>query len=337
MIILSVETSCDETSVAITKDGKEVLSNAVLSQIKTHERFGGVVPEIASRAHIEMMLYMFEQAMKDANVTVKDIDLVAVTQGPGLIGSLLVGINAAATFAYANDLPIIGVNHLIGHIYASQINHEMRFPSLCLLVSGGHTELLLIKDHMDIEILGTTLDDAVGEAYDKVGRILGLNYPAGPIVDKLAHIGEIKYKLPKPYLKNEPFNFSFSGLKSAVLNLVHNMKQRNETFKVEDVCASFQDVVTEVLVEKTYAAAKELNVKQVIVAGGVSANKGLRHRLVSTITDFEVIFPEFQYCTDQAAMIGIAAYYQNKIQQAENKYGIKGTSSLAFDHFKINS
>lgn len=336
MIILSVETSCDETSVAITKDGKEVLSNAVLSQIKTHARFGGVVPEIASRAHIEMMLYMFEQAINDANITVKDIDLVAVTQGPGLIGSLLVGINAATTFAYANNLPIVGVNHLIGHIYASQINHDIKFPALCLLVSGGHTELLLIKDHMDIEMLGTTLDDAVGEAYDKIGRILGLAYPAGPIVDKLAHEGEIKYKLPKPYLKNEPFNFSFSGLKSAVLNLVHNMKQRNETFKVEDICASFQDVASEVLVEKTHAAAKALNVKQIIIAGGVAANKGLRNRLTSTITDFEVLFPDFKYCTDQAAMIGIAAYYQNQIKPGERKYGMKGTSSLPFDHFKVN-
>lgn len=336
MIILSVETSCDETSVAITRNGKEVLSNSVLSQIKTHERFGGVVPEVASRAHIQMMLYMFDQAIKDVNITVKDIDLVAVTQGPGLIGSLLVGINAATTFAYANNLPIVGVNHLIGHIYGAQIANDMKFPALCLLVSGGHTELLLVKGHMDIELLGTTLDDAVGEAYDKVGRILGLPYPGGPVVDRLAHTGEIKYKLPKPYLKNEPFNFSFSGLKSAVLNLVHNMKQRNEEFKVEDICASFQDVATEVLVEKTHAAAKALGVKQVIVAGGVAANKGLRNRLVNTITDFEVIFPEFKYCTDQAAMIGIAAYYQNQVAPGQKVYGMKGTSSLPFDHFKLN-
>src|SRR5690606_3779686 len=185
MIILSVETSCDETSVAITRDGKDVLSNAVLSQIKIHERFGGVVPEVASRAHIESILYMFDEAIQQANIQVSDIDLIAVTKGPGLIGSLLVGINAATSFAYANKIPIIGVNHLLGHIYAAQIEGDMKFPLLTLLVSGGHTELLLVKDHLEIELLGTTLDDAVGEAYDKVARILGLPYPGGPLVDKL--------------------------------------------------------------------------------------------------------------------------------------------------------
>lgn len=330
MYILSVETSCDETSVAVTKDGKDVLSNAVLSQIKIHERFGGVVPEIASRSHIEAMLYIFEEAINQAQISVNDIDLVAVTQGPGLIGSLLVGINAATAFAYANHIPIVGVNHLLGHIYAAQIEYEMSFPSLALLVSGGHTELLLIKDHMDIELLGTTLDDAVGEAYDKVARLLGLPYPGGPVVDKLAHTGTPTYVLPKPYLKNEPYNFSFSGLKSAVLNLVHNTKQRGETINVENLCASFQDVVTEVLVEKTYQAAKQLGVKQIIVAGGVAANKGLRSRLASTITDIEVLIPAFKYCTDNAAMIGIAAYYQVQGKTAPLNYLIKGDSSLNF-------
>ena len=330
MYILSVETSCDETSVAVTKDGKDVLSNAVLSQIKIHERFGGVVPEIASRSHIEAMLYIFEEAINQAQISVNDIDLVAVTQGPGLIGSLLVGINAATAFAYANHIPIVGVNHLLGHIYAAQIEHEMSFTSLSLLVSGGHTELLLIKDHMDIELLGTTLDDAVGEAYDKVARLLGLPYPGGPVVDKLAHTGTPTYVLPKPYLKNEPYNFSFSGLKSAVLNLVHNTKQRGETINVENLCASFQDVVTEVLVEKTYQAAKQLGVKQIIVAGGVAANKGLRSRLASTITDIEVLIPAFKYTTDNAAMIGIAAYYQVQGKTAPLNYLIKGDSSLNF-------
>ena len=330
MYILSVETSCDETSVAVTKDGKDVLSNAVLSQIKIHERFGGVVPEIASRSHIEAMLYIFEEAINQAQISVNDIDLVAVTQGPGLIGSLLVGINAATAFAYANHIPIVGVNHLLGHIYAAQIEHEMSFPSLALLVSGGHTELLLNKYHMDIELLGTTLDDAVGEAYDKVARLLGLPYPGGPVVDKLAHTGTPTYVLPKPYLKNEPYNFSFSGLKSAVLNLVHNTKQRGETINVENLCASFQDVVTEVLVEKTYQAAKQLGVKQIIVAGGVAANKGLRSRLASTITDIEVLIPAFKYCTDNAAMIGIAAYYQVQGKTAPLNYLIKGDSSLNF-------
>jgi len=330
MIILSVETSCDETSVAITKDGKQVLSNAVLSQINIHQPFGGVVPEIASRAHIESMLYMFDKAIKDANIDVKDIDLVAVTQGPGLIGSLLVGINAATTFAYANNLPLMGVNHLLGHIYAAQIEGEMKFPLLTLLVSGGHTELLLVKDHLDIELLGTTLDDAVGEAYDKVARLLNLGYPGGPVVDKLAHQGKPIYNLPKPFLKNEPFNFSFSGLKSAVLNLVHNMNQRNESFKIEDICASFQESVTEVLVEKTKDAATNLSVKQIVVAGGVAANKGLRKKLSERIKDIEILTPSIEYCTDQAAMIGIAAYYQFQKQGALKDYYLKGSSGINF-------
>ncbi|MBN3490987.1 tRNA (adenosine(37)-N6)-threonylcarbamoyltransferase complex transferase subunit TsaD [Acholeplasma equirhinis] len=334
MIILSVETSCDETSVAITKDGKEVLSNAVLSQIKIHERYGGVVPEIASRAHIESILYMFDEAISTANIKVSDIDLVAVTQGPGLIGSLLVGINAATTFAYMHKLPILGVNHLIGHIYAPLVENDFNFPALALLVSGGHTELLLIKDHFEIELLGTTLDDAVGEAYDKVARILGLPYPGGPVVDRLAATGKAIYPLPKPFLKDDPYNFSFSGLKSAVLNLVHNMKQRGESFNVEDVCASFQEVVTEVLVEKTRHAADSLGVNQVVLAGGVAANKGLRAKMASRITNQQILVPAFKYCTDQAAMIGIAAYYQVQKYGMPTSYFIKGDSSFSIDEVK---
>src|SRR5690606_16842529 len=334
MLILSVESSCDETSVAITKDGKEVLSNAVLSQIKIHEKFGGVVPEIASRAHIESMLYMFDEAIEQANIKVEAIDLVAVTEGPGLIGSLLVGINAATTFAYMHNKPIVGVNHLIGHIYASVVENDFKFPALALLVSGGHTELLHIKGHYEIELLGTTLDDAVGEAYDKIARILGLPYPGGPLVDKLAHEGMPIYNLPKPFLKDDPYNFSFSGLKSAVLNLVHNMKQRGETFKIEDVCASFQHVVTEVLVEKTRHAADNLGVKQIIIAGGVAANKGLRAKLQDRIKNQEILIPPFKYCTDQAAMIGLAAYYQVQKFGLKDNYFIKGDSSYPIDVIK---
>lgn len=330
MIILSVETSCDETSVAITKNGKEVLSNAVLSQINIHQPYGGVVPEIASRAHIESMLYMFDEAIKKANITIKDIDLVAVTQGPGLIGSLLVGINAATTFAYVNQIPLMGVNHLLGHIYAAQIEGNMDFPLLTLLVSGGHTELLYVQGHLDIELLGTTLDDAVGEAYDKVARMLGLGYPGGPVVDKLAHQGQPIYDLPRPMLKDDPYNFSFSGLKSSVLNLVHNMKQRKENFKVEDVCASFQQAVVEVLVEKTKFAAQQLGVKQIIVAGGVAANKGLRKHMKENIPHIEILTPSIQYCTDQAAMIGIAAYYQYQKHGALKDYYLKGSASINF-------
>ncbi len=328
MIILSVESSCDETSVAITKNGKEVLSNIVLSQIDIHKVFGGVVPEVASRQHVEHMTQVFEQAIKQANIKIDDIDFVAVTQGPGLIGALLVGINAAVAFAYSHDKPIMGVNHLLGHIYASQIENEMKFPAVILLVSGGHTELLYMKDHLDIKLLGTTLDDAVGEAYDKVARTLGLSYPGGPIVDKLAHLGEDTYKLPRAFLNPEEFNFSFSGLKSAVINLVHNANQKNETIHVENMCKSFQESVTDVLVEKTKKAAQTYQAKQIIVAGGVAANKGLREKLRKEITDIEIIIPSIKYCTDQAAMIGIAAYYQNQKKKAEKNYFIKGDSTL---------
>lgn len=328
MIILSVETSCDETSVAITKDGKEVLSNIVLSQIDVHKKFGGVVPEVASRHHVVHMSRLFDEAIREADITVADIDLVAVTKGPGLVGSLLVGINAAISFAYAHHKKLIGVNHLIGHIYASAIEHDIVFPALCLLVSGGHTELILFKNHMDFEFLGSTLDDAVGEAYDKIARILGIPYPGGPLVDKYAHEGMPTYKLPKPFLKNEPYNFSFSGIKSAVMNLVHNLSQKGEIINVNDMCASFQENVTEVLVTKAKSAAEALGVRQIIVAGGVAANKGLREKIRAQIKDIPIMIPHIKYCTDQAAMIGIAAYYQYQNEGAQSDYIIKAQPGL---------
>ena len=334
MRILSVESSCDETSVAIVEDGKKVISHVVLSQIDIHQVFGGVVPEIASRNHIVHMTRVFEQALKEANMTAKDIDLVAVTRGPGLIGSLLVGINAATTFAFANDLPIIGTNHLIGHIYAAGIEHELKFPALALLISGGHTELLYMKDHMDIKMLGTTLDDAVGEAYDKVARTLGLAYPGGPIVDRLAKQGKPSYDLPRPLIDDPSFNFSFSGLKSAVINLVHNETQRGHDINVEDMCASFQQSVLDVLISKTKRAAEHLNVNQIIIAGGVAANKGLRARIFDEIPDKEIIIPSMKYCTDNAAMIGAAAYYQFLKEGASKKYLLSGESTIPFDLFE---
>ena len=332
MIILSVETSCDETSVAITKDGKEVLSNEVLSQINIHEKFGGVVPEVASRAHIEMMLYIFDRAIKEANIKVSDIDLVAVTKGPGLIGSLLVGINAATTFAYANNIPIIGVNHLIGHIYASVIEKDFKFPVLALLVSGGHTETLLIKDHFEIELIGTTLDDAVGEAYDKVARLLDLSYPGGPIIDKLAKEGNPIYDLPRPMIHSKDNNFSFSGLKSAVLYLLKDLEKENISYKKEDVAASFQEAVTDVLVSKTKKIVETLKVNQLIVVGGVAANSGLRTKLKKEITEIDIILPQIKYCTDQAAMIGIAAYYQQQKYGTQNSYFLNGEPGLKINH-----
>ena len=310
MLVLGIESSCDETSVAIVKDGKEVLSNVINSQIKIHEKFGGVVPEVASRHHVYQVSMVFEEAFKVANVKPEDIDLVAVTQGPGLIGSLLVGVNAAKTFAMIYNKPLIAVHHLAGHIYANAIEHEMKFPCIALLVSGGNTELIYMKEHFSFEIVGETLDDAVGEAYDKVARVVGLPYPGGPHVDRLAHEGKDTYHLPRVYLEDGSYNFSFSGLKSAVINLAHNLSQRGEEVNKENLCASFQNSVTEVLVNKTLSLAKEKNVKNIIVAGGVSANKGLKERFFEEGKDFNISIPSIKYCTDNAAMIAAAGYYQ---------------------------
>ena len=312
MLVLGVESSCDETSVAILRDGKEVLSNVINSQIKIHEKFGGVVPEVASRHHVYQVSMVFEEAFKQANVKPEDIDLVAVTEGPGLIGSLLVGVNAAKTFSMIYKKPLLAVHHLAGHIYANAIEHEMKFPCIALLVSGGNTELIYMKEHFSFEIIGETLDDAVGEAYDKVARVVGLPYPGGPHVDRLAHEGHDTYHLPRVYLEDGSYNFSFSGLKSAVINLAHNLKQRGEEVNVNDLCASFQDSVTEVLVNKTLALAKEKNVKNIIVAGGVSANKGLKERFMAEGEGFNISIPSIKYCTDNAAMIAAAGYYQYK-------------------------
>lgn len=333
MIILAVETSCDETSVAIVEDGKRVLANVVLSQIDIHKIYGGVVPEIASRNHVTHMTRVFETAMKEAGVTDRDIDLVAVTEGPGLIGSLLVGINAATAYAFSTHKPLIGVNHLIGHIYAANIGHDMRFPAIALLVSGGHTELLLLEEHMSFKLLGTTRDDAVGEAYDKVARTLGLSYPGGPIVDKLAKEGKDVYHLPRPYLDKNSYDFSFSGLKSAVINTVHNLSQKNLTVNVPDMCRSFQDSVLDVLINKTKHAVEAFGVKQLIVAGGVAANSALRARIKADIPGPEILIPAMQYCTDNAAMIGVAAYFQYQKEGAPGHYVLGGTSTIGFEPY----
>ncbi len=327
MIVLSVESSCDETSVSIVRDGKEVLSNIVLSQIDIHKAYGGVVPEIASREHIKGITMVFEEALKEANIDKTNIDLVAVTNGPGLIGSLLVGVNAAKAFAFSNDIEIIGVHHIAGHIYANQITAELEFPLICLVVSGGHTELILMKEHYDFQKLGETMDDAVGEAYDKVARTVGLGYPGGPIVDKLAQKGKPSYKMPNISLGNN-YNFSFSGIKSHVINLVHNTKQRNEELVIEDLCASFQETVSEVLVTKSLKAIKEYNAKMFIIAGGVAANKGLRKKINKRITMVKVVVPEFRYCTDNAAMIGIAGYYQYLRNSSTDDMSLNGLSRM---------
>ena len=329
MLVLGVESSCDETSVAIY-DGKNILSNVVLSQIDIHKAYGGVVPEVASRHHVRNVSIVFKEALEAANVKPEDIDLVAVTEGPGLVGSLLVGINAAKTFAMAYKKPIIGLNHLAGHIYANQIEGEMKFPLLALLVSGGNTELIVMKNHFDFEIIGETLDDAVGEAYDKVARVCGLPYPGGPYVDKYALEGEDVCNLPRVMKHSNDYNFSFSGLKSAVINLVHNNNQRNEETNFKNLCASFQNAVCETLVYKTKKAALEYNVKQVIVAGGVSANKGLRNQLKLAFenTEIELCVPPFKYCTDNAAMIACAGYYHFKTFNQVRKLDINGLADM---------
>ena len=314
MKILSIESSCDETAVAVIEDGKKVLSNVVYTQIEIHKLYGGVVPEIASRHHIEKITYVINQALVDANLSMNDIDYVAVTSEPGLVGSLMVGINAAKTLAMCYDLPIIYVNHIVGHIYANYLTSDFHFPLIALVVSGGHTELVLMEDHLKFKVLGQTLDDAVGEAYDKIARVVDVGYPGGPIIDKMASMGEPTYQLPHVKLSKDSYDFSFSGLKSAVINLSNKAKEKNAELNKNDLAASFQDSVVDVLVSKTLRAAKEYNVQQIIVAGGVAANKGLRKGLNEALKDSNIIltFPEFKYCTDNAAMIGAAAYFMVK-------------------------
>ncbi len=320
MIVLGVETSCDETAVAIVKDGKEILSDVVYTQINIHEKYGGVVPEVASRKHVQKFISVFDEALKRANLTPNDIDLVAVTTHPGLIGSLLVGINAARSFALAHNIKCVDVNHLTGHIYANYIESDFNFPVLALVVSGGHTELILMEEHYSFKILGQTLDDAVGEAYDKVGRVLGLPYPGGVRVDNLAQTGEHTYNLPLVYLDKNDYNFSFSGMKSAVLNLVNQANMKGEEINVANMCKSFQDSVVKVLVDKTIQAAKEFNIKHVIMAGGVAANKGLRRVMTEEVGKLEGVkltYPSLKYCTDNAVMIAVSGYFKDKLNIIE--------------------
>lgn len=311
--ILAIETSCDETAASVIQNGNTVLSNIVVSQIESHKRFGGVVPEVASRHHVESITRVIEEALHEANVTPKELDAVAVTYGPGLIGALLVGVNAAKAFAFAHDLPLIPVHHIAGHIYANQLEHDVKFPLIALIVSGGHTELVKMEDHLQFEVIGETLDDAVGEAYDKVARVIGLPYPGGPEIDKLSKEGEDTYNFPRA-LQDEGYNFSFSGLKSNVINTLHNERQKNIEIKPANVAKSFQESVVDVLTTKTMRALDEENIKTLIVAGGVAANSGLRERFETLTKEngVELYIPSLKYCTDNAAMIGAVAYEQYK-------------------------
>jgi len=309
LLVMGIETSCDETAVSIVKNGREIVSNIVASQIDSHKRFGGVVPEIASRHHVEQITIVLEEVLKEADVSYEDIDAIAVTEGPGLVGALLIGVNAAKAVAFAHGIPLVSVHHIAGHIYANRLVSELKFPLLSLVVSGGHTELVYMKEHGHFEVIGETRDDAAGEAYDKVARTLHLPYPGGPQIDRLAHEGEAVIDLPRAWLEEGSYDFSFSGLKSAVINTVHNAEQRGETIKPEDLAASFQASVIDVLVTKAVRAAKEYGVNQVLLAGGVAANKGLRAELTdafSELEDVELVIPPLQLCTDNAAMIAAA-------------------------------
>ena len=311
--ILAVESSCDETSMSIIKNGSIEIATTTLSQIDIHKEYGGVVPEIASRNHIENITIILEELLNKANMKIEELTLIAVTYGPGLIGSLLIGVQAAKTIALVTGKPLVPVHHIAGHIYANNLEERLKFPLIALVVSGGHTELIYMKEDYSFEKIGGTLDDAVGECYDKVAKVLNIPYPGGPTVDKLAHEGKDTYSLPYP-LDDNSYNFSFSGIKSAVINLVHNEKQRENTINVEDLCTTFQNRVVTVLTKKTMRALKEYNVKNLIVAGGVSANKGLRSKLEEECKKEKInlSFPKLEYCTDNAAMIGAAAYFAYK-------------------------
>ena len=307
--ILAIETSCDETSIAIIKNGSTVETCTVLTQMDTHAEYGGVVPEIASRMHTENITIILEETLKKSKLKMDQIDAIAVTYSPGLLGSLIVGVEFAKTLALVYKKPLIGVNHTIGHIYDNSLKEPLNFPLLALVVSGGHTDLILMKKDYDFQILGSTLDDAIGECYDKVARVLDLKYPGGPNIDKLAKFGKVSYQLPTP-VNDDTYNFSFSGLKSSIINLVHNEHQRGKEINKEDLACSFQEVAIDELKRKVELALKNLEIKNMIIAGGVAANSYLRDEIQKIADKYKVhlSIPEIKYCTDNAAMIGAAAY-----------------------------
>ena len=311
--ILGIESSCDETSASVIRNGTDEIATVILSQIDIHTNFGGVVPEIASRHHVKNITMVIEDCLHKANLTMNDIDAVAVTYGPGLIGSLLVGLEAAKTLSFIYDKPLIPVHHIAGHIYANNLVKTMKYPLIALVVSGGHTELVYMEDEYKFKRLGGTLDDAVGECYDKVARVIGVGYPGGPVIDQMASLGTPTYHLPVP-LDDNSYNFSFSGLKSAVINLVHNENQRGKEINKQDLAASFQQVVVDIIAKKTLKALKDFNVNHLVLAGGVAANKGLRDKLtlICEENDIDYTFPPIKYCTDNAAMIATAGYFLYK-------------------------
>ena len=314
ILILAIESSCDETAASVVKNGREVLSNVISSQIELHKLYGGVVPEIASRKHIEKINQLIEEALEEANVTLDDLDAIGVTYGPGLVGALLVGVAEAKAIAYAKDLPLVGVHHIEGHISANYIeNLELEPPFICLVVSGGHTHLVCVKDYGKYEIIGRTRDDAAGEAFDKVARAIGLGYPGGPKIDKLSKEGNAEaIVFPKAHITDAPYDFSFSGVKSAVLNYINGCKMKGEEYNNADIAASFQKAVTDVLVENAMRAVKEYGLNKFAIAGGVASNSTLRAAMQKACEKEAIEFyhPSPIYCTDNAAMIGVAAYYE---------------------------
>ena len=314
VLILAIESSCDETAASVVKNGREVLSNVISSQIELHKLYGGVVPEIASRKHIEKINQVIEEALIEANVTLDDLDAIGVTYGPGLVGALLVGVAEAKAIAYAKNLPLVGVHHIEGHISANYIeNKELEPPFICLVVSGGHTHLVCVKDYGQYEIIGKTRDDAAGEAFDKVARAIGLGYPGGPKIDKLSKEGNPDaIVFPKAHITDAPYDFSFSGVKSAVLNYINGCQMKGEEYNNADIAASFQKAVTDVLVERTIKAAKAHRVQKVAIAGGVASNSALRQAMQEACDKERLYlsYPSPIYCTDNAAMIGVAGYYE---------------------------
>jgi len=324
IIVLGIETSCDETSAAIVINGRKVLSNVINSQIETHTLYGGVVPEIASRCHVEVVNQVVKEAVKQAEIKLEDIDVVTCTYGPGLVGALLVGVSYAKGLAYALGKPLVGVNHIEGHIAANYITYEeLKPPFLCLIISGGHTHLVKINGYTDFEILGRTKDDAIGEAYDKVARVIGLGYPGGPKIDKLAYEGEPNIELPKS--KIEGLNFSFSGIKTAVINLNH----KNPNINKADLCASFEKVTTEMLIKNVLETIEQTGIKEVVLAGGVSANSYIREQFkkLEEEQNIKVYYPELKLCTDNAAMIAAAGYY-NYIAGKESDLSLNAIPNL---------
>ena len=330
VILLAIESSCDETAVAIVKNGKEIISNVVSTQISVHSKFGGVIPEVASRLHVENVSVVIEEALEKANMSVDDVDAIAYTLGPGLIGSLHVGVVAAKTLAFAYNKPLLPVHHIAGHIFANRFVDELEFPMMALVVSGGHTELVYMEDPYHFEVVGETMDDAIGEAYDKVARVLGLPYPGGPQIDRLAKEGTPAYKLTKP-LNDDSYNFSFSGLKSSVLQFIDRCKRKGEEFTQADLACSFQETALSVLVDKTVRAAVAYNVKHVVLAGGVAANSRLREKIseefTKTAPSIKITIPPLWCCTDNAAMIGAAGYYAY-LAEKWGEYSDKASPSM---------